>query len=381
MQCVRSNRVDAQIADAGEHPERAECHRRDGKPAPQPRPRERERTSGDNGEIEVERPVVRQLGCDQHRCDERADLPKCSERRPVQQRGRKCCERHDAEQHEGGARHEKFVERIGRIDRRIGDGGTGGGEDARDMCGWHARKARELVIAARPLAGRDQSGREETAQKNTHARPDQPGLDRELHQENAAERERKPADPHDPARTEALFETLGGRRRLGRGRWRQLGSWFVGCGASDDRIKRGVIHSGGRRRWLGRGEGAIDRRCFGNRLRRCGPRTARQFSDAQFQDGHALAHLQYEDERDDRQYGGQKFHDFPQPNGAPTRAGSSPAQHLVAPRRLPVQSLPVIPAKRCGASREPGPMNHDLRDQRGACVSCRVSLAMLGRPG
>ena len=75
MQRMGGERVDTQIADAREHPERAERDRRDREPAPQPRTRERERCGGDHGEIEIERPVIRRVACDQHRRDECADLP------------------------------------------------------------------------------------------------------------------------------------------------------------------------------------------------------------------------------------------------------------------------------------------------------------------
>ena len=121
------------VVQAGEHPQRAERDRRDREPAPQPRACERERGGGDDREIDVERPVVRRLGGDEQRRDEGADLAERSERRPVQQRGGERRERHDAEQHEGGAGHEEVVERVGRVDRRVRDRGAGRGEDARDV--------------------------------------------------------------------------------------------------------------------------------------------------------------------------------------------------------------------------------------------------------
>ena len=181
MQRVRVKRVDAQIADAGKHPQRAERDRRDREPAPQPRPRECERGGGDHGEVEIERPVIRQLARDQQRRGECADLPECCKRRAMQQRGGKGRQRHNAEQHECGAGHEEFVQRIGHIDCCVSDCGAGGGEDARDMRGRDAREPRELVVAACPFAGRDQGGREQAAEEDAHARPDQPGFDRELH--------------------------------------------------------------------------------------------------------------------------------------------------------------------------------------------------------
>ena len=84
------------------------------------------------------------------------------------------------------------------------------------------------LLAPQPFAGRDQRGGKQAAEEDAHAGPDQAGLDRKLHQEDAAEREREPADPHDPARAEALLEAFrgrcgfarrrrGGRRRVG---WR-----------------------------------------------------------------------------------------------------------------------------------------------------------------
>ena len=50
---------------------------------------------------------------------------KPGERRPMQERRRERRERHHAEQHEGARGTEETIERIGRIDVRIGDRGAG----------------------------------------------------------------------------------------------------------------------------------------------------------------------------------------------------------------------------------------------------------------
>jgi hypothetical protein len=138
----------------------------------------------------------------------------------MQQRGAKRCQRHDAEQHEGGAGYEKTVERIGGVDRRIGDGGAGCGEDARDVRRRDLRERDRDLAPPRPFAGCDQRRREQTAEEDAHGRADQAGLDRILDEENPAEREREPADPDHPACAEALLEAFRRSGRLGRGRGR-----------------------------------------------------------------------------------------------------------------------------------------------------------------
>ena len=66
------------------------------------------------------------------------------------------------------------------------------------------------LVAARPFAGCDEGGREQPAEEQPHAGPDQAGLDRIFDEEDAAERERHAADPDGPAGAELFFEALGG---------------------------------------------------------------------------------------------------------------------------------------------------------------------------
>ena len=261
MQCVRQQDVACRVAEAGEHPQRAERDRRDRKPAPQPCAREHERGGCDHREVEVERPVVRGIAGDQHRCDERADLPQCGKRGSVQQRGGKRRERHDTEQDECRARYEKIVQRISRIDRRIGDGRSCGRENARDVRGGYAGKACQLVVAARPFTGPDEGSGKQPAEENAHAWANQSRLDRELHQENAAEREREPADPHDPACTEALLEALARRGRFwgrGRGGRRGLRDTFADC-ALVHALRRHSAGDSGGNEWLLRSGRRLER--------------------------------------------------------------------------------------------------------------------------
>ena len=104
------------------------------------------------------------------------------------------------------------------------------------MCAVGTLRERKREFAPpRPFAGRDQEGGEQAAEDHPHLRADQPGLDRILHQEDAAEREREPADPDHPARAEALLEAF---RRLGRfdGRSRRRAE---GLGRLIDALGRG----------------------------------------------------------------------------------------------------------------------------------------------
>lgn len=99
-----------------------------------------------------------------------------------------------------------MVERISRIDGRISHHRAGRGEDTRNIRRRQARNTGPPLGAARPFADNDQDGGEQRAERNAHARADQPLLDRVTHQKDAAERKRDTADPDDPAGAEPLFK-------------------------------------------------------------------------------------------------------------------------------------------------------------------------------
>ena len=61
---MRREHVARDIADARQHPSKAEANGDESKPAPEFCTREPEGSGGDDGEIEIERPVVRRLGGD-----------------------------------------------------------------------------------------------------------------------------------------------------------------------------------------------------------------------------------------------------------------------------------------------------------------------------
>ena len=217
---MRAERVDADDADAGQGPQRAEDDRGDGEPAPHPEARERERGGGHHRQIDVERPVIRPLRGDEKRRHIGADEAEARERRPMQQRGGKRRQRHQAEQDESRAGGEKPVERMGGVDVGIGDGRAGGGQDARDVRGRQAGEAGEPLGPARPFARGDERGRQQCAERDPHGRSEQALLDRVAYEKDAAERERKAADPDRPLRAETLLEAHAGCRgcpRSGRG--------------------------------------------------------------------------------------------------------------------------------------------------------------------
>jgi len=130
----------------------------------------------------------------------------------VKQSGGQRQERNEAEQNERRTRRQKFIERISRIDRRIGHDGARRGQDAGNIRRRQARKARKPGVAARPFADRDQCECEQRPERSTDAGADQLLLDRVTHQEDAAERERNAADPDDPAGAEPLLKADRARR-------------------------------------------------------------------------------------------------------------------------------------------------------------------------
>ena len=258
----------------------------------------------------------------------------------MQQRGGECRERHDAEQYKRARRTEEPVERIGRIDDRECHDRAGRGENARDVGVFGVDRVAADLAPARPFAGRDQRGREQAAEEDAHAGADQAGLDRILHHEDAAERERKSADPHDPARAEALLEAFRRRRGFGRRRWRRrcarvaddlVDGLFVEalrCGGRSScgfcRSRRGNSRRGFRCAPCGRGGG---RRCAATELR-----------NALLKLHNPLAGVAHHQDGDQRQNESQKLeHDSPGPNGVMLhpRACVAPAyrQHFPWSRR------------------------------------------------
>ena len=144
--------IDGSALQAGERPQQRERDRGDREPAPQPDARQTKGRRGDDGEIDVERPEVRLVGRDQDRRDEGADDAEAGERRPVQQRGGKRAERHQSEQDERGCRHQKAVQRIGRIDGRKRHRRSGGRQDSRDIGDRQRFDGGDALLPAGPFA-------------------------------------------------------------------------------------------------------------------------------------------------------------------------------------------------------------------------------------
>ena len=117
---------------------------------------------GDDGEIDVERPVV---GLVRTRPGSASRRRRPRRARPAPGRAaalrRASPSATSAEQDEGGGRHEEAVERVGGIDGGIGDRGAGRGEDRRDVGDRQRRDRRNALLAARPFAGGKQRQREQ----------------------------------------------------------------------------------------------------------------------------------------------------------------------------------------------------------------------------
>ncbi len=248
---------------AGEGPRQREHDGGDGEPAPQPDPRQREGRRGDDGEIDVERPEVGLVGRHQNGRDKARGDAEARQRRTVQQRGRQRAERHQAQQDERGRRHQEAVERVRGVDGRERHGGAGGGQDRRNVGDRQRIDRRGVFLAAQPFAGEKQRQRERAAEHDAHAGSDQARLDRIAHHEEAAERQREPADPDHPAGADALFEARGGDRLRQR---RRRGSAGVGGGRNERGIRdrRGRGNTG----WFSRDFGRGGRECLVRRLTR-----------------------------------------------------------------------------------------------------------------
>lgn len=146
------------------------------------------------------------MGCDQRRREIGADHAETGKCRAVQQ-GRGQAEQGDrAEKQKCDRWRLETIERIGRIDRRIGHGRTGRCENGRNIRSRQARLRQNLFAAPLPLAGSDQQERQQRAKRDTRAWADEALFDRVAHQKDAAERERNATDPHHPACSEALLK-------------------------------------------------------------------------------------------------------------------------------------------------------------------------------
>ena len=154
---MRRQHVGRDIADARQHPYEAEADGDERKPAPEPRAGERERGGRDDGEIEIERPIIRRLGGDDQRREIGADKTEACDGRPVKQRRGERGERDDAEKQKGGAGIDEAVKRVSRVDRGIGDGRAGRRQDAWNMRGGKPGEARLDFVTPRPFAGGDQA--------------------------------------------------------------------------------------------------------------------------------------------------------------------------------------------------------------------------------
>ena len=210
---------------AGPRPEHAHRRRSDRKPSPKPHAGQSEGRRHDNGEIEIERPVVRRSRADEDRRDEGADHAEARKRRAMQKRGRQCRQGHKAEQDECEGRRQETVKREGRINGRVGCDCAGCSENAGNVLAWNWDDTGSDLVPPRPLAGRDQERRENRGEKYPDAGTEQSHLDGVANEENAAERERKAADPDDPLRAEPFLQ-----------RCRRAASDTAGAGAAGSGI-------------------------------------------------------------------------------------------------------------------------------------------------
>ena len=241
---------------AGQGPEQRKDDGRDRKPAPQADARQRQCGRGDDGEIDIERPVVGLFRRHQQRRDKAGGDAEARQRRPMQQRGRERAERDHAEQDEGGGGRDETVERVGGVDGGKRHRGAGRGQDRRNVGDRQRDNVGNAFLAPRPFAGAEQRECKQAAQRNAYVRTKKARLDRVTHQEEAAERERKTADPDHPAGAEPFLEAgLVRRQRRWRGacrsfslRWRSFGGHRGSrLGRSGWRRRRGLLEL--RQRW------------------------------------------------------------------------------------------------------------------------------------
>ncbi len=215
---MRRQRIDVRIGNAGKRPECTEHDGRDGEPAPQPQAREGKGGGGDDGEIDIERPIVRGLGRDEQRRNESAGNAEPGKGGSVQQRRRQCRQRHEAEQDESQRRRQKTVKREGGVDGGVGGNSAGGRKNARNVLGWNGSDAGSEFIASRPFAGGDQHGRKQSRRERYARRAREAPARSNNAPGRFRQRQSKTADPHHPLGAEAFFQRGRCCRGDGRGR-------------------------------------------------------------------------------------------------------------------------------------------------------------------
>ena len=115
------------------------------------------------------------------------------------------------------SRADEAVERVGGVDRGESGDAAGAGQDGGNVGLGEDREIERAVAAAQPLAGAEEDRRKQEAERDAHARSEQPLLDRVAHEEDRAERQRQPADQHRPARADLRFQRFLLRSRRARG--------------------------------------------------------------------------------------------------------------------------------------------------------------------
>ncbi len=163
----------------------------------------------------------------------------------MQQRGGKRSERHQSEQDERGCRHQKAVQRVRRINRGEGHRRSGSRQDSRNIGNRRCFDGGDALLTAGPFTGKQQGECEQAAQHRAHAGTEQAGLDRIAHHEEAAERQRQPADPHHPAGADGFLEPAVGLRQRRRRRCGATSGFRRRLGGSDGFN----IGNDGRRLW------------------------------------------------------------------------------------------------------------------------------------
>ena len=144
--------VAVDLAHQGETPEEHAHNHCGRQPQPAAQAGERVGRSGDNAEIDHQRPGARRLRRDEHRHHERAGKPKARQRRSVQGGGQHGGNADDAEENEGRGWADEAVERVRGIGGTERARRTGRGEDARHVRGGDRRHRQTALGAAEPFA-------------------------------------------------------------------------------------------------------------------------------------------------------------------------------------------------------------------------------------
>jgi hypothetical protein len=138
-----------------------------------------------------------------------------------------------------------MIERIGGVDRAEPRDRPGRRQHSRNIRDRHGG-CRPHVATSQEFAGTDEGGREDEAERDAYARPEEATFNRIADEQDRTERKRQAADPDGPPRSDPFFEAAAGSRTL------CVDCGWLGCAGDSLRHLVAFVRCQSRDGWRGR---------------------------------------------------------------------------------------------------------------------------------